>query len=123
MAGGSCPYHADPEDCPGYRLRAKRPSIRCVPVCYEERRALCDLADSMARAGLPSVAAMFLGGAFLRAGKGGDARLLDGCLKQVTALSVEAMRASARAAAAGKAEGEVGEYLGQLLAGAPGGAA
>ena len=123
LGGGKCPYHADPAECGGYRQWARRASIRCVPVCYRERETLTDLADNMVRTGVPGVLAMFLAGAFLKAGKGGDSRLLDGCLKQLTALGIENVRARARAATAGKAEGEGLDGYMQLLAGAPGGAA
>ena len=96
-----------------------------MPPCFAERRSLLALADSLVMAGWPSALATLVAAALLRGNRDGDGRLLGDALRAANGIGIEIVRASARRAAAGKAEGEVGEYLGQLLAGAsaPGGAA
>lgn len=120
--GGVCPYYG-PSGCPEHRLRAGG-EYAAVPPCFAERRSLLALADSLVMAGWPSALATLVAAALLKGNRDNDGRLLGDALRTANGIGIEIVRAAARRAAAGKAEGGLDGYM-QLLAGAsaPGGAA
>ena len=113
----ACPY-GSAAAC-GFRRRWAARAVDGVRrVCGREREVLLDVADSLTASGFPGPLSMIAASALLRGHRdGGDARLLDSVLRQVGSVSIELVRASARRAAAGKAEDGLDGYM-QLLAGA-----
>ena len=124
LAGEPCPYFRGGKGCPDYRLWSKV-KTDAVAVCTAEKRAMLNLADSLAAAGWPSALATLVAAALLKGNRDGDGRLLGDALRTANGIGIEIVRAAARAASGPRGPGELTGYVAGLLGGAcaPGGAA
>jgi len=110
---GRCPYYTSCTHCGAWRRWSKSKQEQ-VPLCYEERRTLVCLADSLTLAGIPSATAMILSGLLVRSGKDDSGKLHAEVLKQLGFLQVEVLRQALKIQTA-KGNGSVDAFVKSAL--------